>query len=230
MKGNFMKSLIVLCIFLISGSTLLAQQSTKEKPDFSAYYYHKKDLFEKLPNDENEIIFLGNSITDGAEWSELFDDLRIKNRGISGDITDGILYRLEEVTESRPAKIFLMIGVNDLARGTSQQQMLLNYEKIIKRIKDESPKTELYIESILPVNNSYTKFKNHVNKNSEIIRVNNDLKALAMTYSATYIDLHSSFKDINGKLDAKYTEDGLHINGAGYLLWKSKIEKYINDK
>lgn len=225
-----MKSVIVVCILLASGSGLWAQQSEKQRPNFGAYYYHKKDLFERLPNTENEIVFLGNSITDGAEWSEIFNDLRIKNRGISGDITEGILYRLVEVTESKPAKIFLMIGVNDLARGISQQQILLNYEKIIKQIKDDSPQTKLYIESVLPVNDAFSQFKNHVNKNSLIIRLNNDLKALSMTYSAKYIDLHSVFKDINGKLDAKYTEDGLHLNGAGYMLWKTQVEQYIHEE
>ena len=225
-----MKQLILAVLFLMFFSNIYAQIPTKEKPKFGAYYYHRKDLFEKLPNTEHEIIFLGNSITDGAEWSEIFQDLRVKNRGISGDVTDGILYRLEEVTESKPDKIFLMIGVNDLAHGTSRQQILLNYEKIIKRIKDESPKTELYIESILPVNNAFPDFKNHVTKNTEIVQVNNDLKALAVANSATYIDLHSVFKDANGKLDAKYTEDGLHLNGSGYMLWKSKVDQYITEK
>lgn len=208
---------------------LYSQEAQNERPNFGAYYYHKKDLFEKLPNTEHEIIFLGNSITDGAEWSEIFNNLHVKNRGINGDITDGILYRLEEVTESKPDKIFLMIGVNDLARGTSPQQILLNYEKIIKTIKDDSPETQLYIESVLPVNNAFSGFKNHVNKNKEIIALNNDLKTLAITFSAKYIDLHTFFLDNNGKLDPKYTEDGLHLNGAGYMLWKSKIEQYITE-
>lgn len=220
----------ILISFLLIAFTCSLYSQENKRPDFGAYYYHKKDLFEKLPNTEHEIIFLGNSITDGAEWSELFNDLRIKNRGISGDITDGILYRLDEVTESKPDKIFLMIGVNDLARGTSSQQILLNYEKIIKTIKDDSPKTKLFIESVLPVNNTFSGFKNHTSKNKEIIALNNDLKALAITFSAKYLDLHSSFLDNNGKLDAKYTEDGLHLNGAGYMLWKSKIEDYVTEK
>ena len=67
-----------------------------------------------MPDTPNEIIMLGNSITDGCEWSELFQNSNIKNRGISGDITEGVLYRLDEVTRSKPAKVFLLIGINDL--------------------------------------------------------------------------------------------------------------------
>ena len=93
---------------------------------FSEYYYHKKAHFENLPNTQDEIIFLGNSITDGCEWSELFQDLRIKNRGISGDITEGVLQRLKEVTESKPSKVFIMIGVNDISKKFSIMKTSLN--------------------------------------------------------------------------------------------------------
>lgn len=30
------------------------------------------------------------------------------------------------------------------------------------------------------------------------------------------------------KLNPAYTEDGLHLNGSGYLVWKSEIERYMD--
>ena len=77
-------------------------------------YEHRKNLFQQLPNTSGEIIFLGDSMTEYGEWVEFFGNPNIKNRGIAGDMTDGILDRLDEVTASSPSQLFLMIGVNDL--------------------------------------------------------------------------------------------------------------------
>jgi len=198
-----------------------------KKSKHSTYYYQRKTLFEKLPNSENEIIFLGNSISDGCNWSELFDDGRIKNRGISGDVTDGVLDRLTEVTESNPPAIFIMIGVNDLARGRSVDYIVSNYEQILKKINSDSKETKVYVQSVLPVNDEFLKFKNHVNKTKQILSVNKKLKKLAAEYGANYIDLFPMFAMENNKLNPKYSNDGLHLTGDGYLLWKSVVEKYI---
>ncbi len=226
-----MKLFIVLFILLFSIEFTSAQQrqKTAEKPKFSPFYYHKVSHFRTLPNTKDEIIFLGNSITDYCEWAELFQNPNVKNRGISGDVTDGVLLRLDEVTESQPKKIFIMIGINDLSRGKTEEYIFNNYKKIINRIKKESPKTKIYIQSILPVNEARGKYKNHTNKTQNVISLNKQLKELAQnTANAQYIDLFTAFADKNQRLKLEYTFDGLHLNGDGYLLWKSIIEKYVN--
>jgi len=191
-----------------------------------AYYYHKKEHFESLPNSENEIVFLGNSITDGAEWFELFDgNPNIKNRGIGGDDTDGILERLTEVTESGPDKIFIMIGSNDLAYGKGVEHVVNNYRKIIKQIKAGSPGTRLYVQSVLPVDDAL----HYTRPNIDIAKINAALLELTKEYSLTFIDLTGTFSDENGKLSYDYSIDGLHLNGEGYLKWKEIINKYVNE-
>jgi len=225
MEDKIMK-LCVILIAVISFTTVKAQTQTEEIKH-STYYYQKKSMFEILPNDEGEIIFLGNSITDGCEWSELFNDLRIKNRGISGDVTGGILDRLTEVVQSKPAKIFIMIGINDLARGRSVQDITTDYNKIVEEILKASEHTELYIQSVLPVNPDFDKFQNHTNKNEEVLKINQNLKDLAKNYNVNYIDLHKLFLSEDNKLDQKYTNDGLHLTAEGYALWKSAIDNYI---
>lgn len=188
-----------------------------------AYYYHKKEHFELLPDTPNEIIFLGNSITDNAEWAELFSDPNIKNRGIGGDDTDGILGRLSEVTSSKPDKIFIMIGTNDLAYGKKVDDIIGNYTKIIAQIKDDSPTTKLYVQSVLPVEDAL----HYTRPNAEIININDQLIEICKAEGITYIDLHSVFSDENGKLNKEYSIDGLHLNGKGYEVWKKQIVEYL---
>ncbi len=194
----------------------------------STYYFQKKTQFDLLPDTPNEIIMLGNSITDIGLWEEWFPNVNIKNRGISGDVTDGVLYRLNEITSSKPKKIFIMIGVNDLALGMSPDEILVNYKEILGRIKKESPKTDVFIQSTLPVNESIKDFWRHSDKGPLIKELNSKLEVLAKKEKVKYVDLYSSFIDENGQMNLKFTNDGLHINGEGYKLWCELIKDKVN--
>ncbi|HCF29339.1 MAG TPA: G-D-S-L family lipolytic protein [Cyanobacteria bacterium UBA11049] len=191
------------------------------------YYLHQKSQFEILPKSNLEIIFLGDSITDECEWSELLRNFNVKNRGISGDTTNGILNRLSDLLKSNPKKIFLMVGINDfLHTSKSVEQIFVDYEKIVTTVRDDSQNTELFIQSVLPVNNS--KYKIKVN-NENVVKLNERLQELATDTSCQYIDLFPHLSDSQNQLDSRYTWDGIHLNGQAYLVWKQVIEKYIVD-
>jgi lysophospholipase L1-like esterase len=192
----------------------------------SPFYQDKKTHFETLPKSEEEIIFLGDSLTDLCEWSEFFRNSRIKNRGICGDTTEGILNRIDNIVESKPQKLFLMIGINDLSQGRKVEDVLNSYKLILKTLQEQTPKTKVFIQSLLPVNT-----QSFPNRNPEltekVIQVNATLKELAKEFSFQYIDLYSSFLDSNNQLDAHYTSDGVHLKGQGYLIWQGIIEKDV---
>lgn len=191
-------------------------------------YAIKAEQFRSYPNASTDIIFLGNSITAGTDWNELLGITTAKNRGISGDITFGILARLDEVTEGHPAKVFILIGINDIQHNTPDSIIVSNYKKIIQHIKSASPTTKIYFQTLLPVNNEFTQFKNHYNKDEHILYVNSELKKLAEEEKITLINLHSHFLNAEKKLEKKYTMDGLHLNAAGYTLWASILKPYLN--
>jgi lysophospholipase L1-like esterase len=199
-----------------------------QEAQHSTYYYQKKSLFKLLPNNPEEIIFLGDSITDGCEWAELFKNVKIINRGISGDTTNGVLERLDEVIESRPAAVFLMIGINDLARERSVKYILDNLGKIIRKIGKMSPGTTLYVQGLLPVSSKFHQFPAYTNKTREILAINKGLENFCRRSDVVYINLYSSFVTEDDRLDSAYTNDGLHLSGKGYLLWKSLIDRFIN--
>lgn len=196
---------------------------------FSTYYHQRVSLFNSLPASAEEIIFLGNSITDGNEWSELFNDKRLKNHGISGDITAGIIHRIEDVAKRKPRKVFLLIGTNDLARNVEPDSIIKNILSVSTYLRKQSPSTRLYVQSILPVNDVYGKFQGHTSKAAKIISVNKTLKEKAAANHYTFIDLHAPFSDSQGKLKQELTNDGLHLNGNAYLLWKHILYPYVYD-
>lgn len=191
-------------------------------------YKLKVEQFASYPNSSNDIIFLGNSITANVDWNELLERNDVKNRGISGDITFGVLERLSEVTEGKPAKVFILIGINDISRNIPDSIIARNHRLIVSRIKAESPRTKIYFQTLLPVNNEFTQFKNHYNKDEHILFVNNELRKLAEKEKITLIDLYPHFLNANKKLDNKFTQDGLHLTAAGYKVWKDILAPYLN--
>ena len=196
---------------------------------FSTYYHQRLALFKSLPQTKGDIIFIGNSITDGSEWSELFNDVKIKNRGISGDISAGIIKRMDEVVKRKPSKVFLMIGTNDLARGIAPDSVVKNILLIADYLKEQSPSTKLFVQSILPVNAVFGKFGGHTSKAEQIKQVNENLEKQSAAHHYSFIDLYSSFCNSEGKLDARFSNDGLHLLGEGYLLWKHLVYPYVYD-
>ena len=135
-----------------------------------------------------------------AKCNELFNDLRIKNRGISGDVTAGVINRIDEIVERKPARIFSLIGTNDLARKISADSVLKNIFFIVEYLQQEIPTTKIFVQSILPVNSSFGKFAGHTANGDVIRQVNTVLKDKASIQHYTFIDLHTAFADANGNL------------------------------
>lgn len=192
-------------------------------------YELKKQQFEAFKKSKKDIVFLGNSITDYFEWNEYFEKEHFRNRGIAGDITFGVLERLQTIIDGQPKKVFILIGTNDVSRGIPADVVIANIQKMIDRIIDGSPKTKIYVHTILPVNNTFAN-RSHFNKDEIYAVVNDGIRKMGKDNKVTIIDFHDRFLDANGKLDASLTYDGLHLNFKGYELWASILKEgnYLN--
>lgn len=174
---------------------------------------------------KSDILFLGDSLTDNGEWAEMLADANVKNRGIKGDTTKGVLNRLDILMKGQPAAIFVSIGANDLEGGSPISEVIANYQLIIQKLKKGSPTTQIYIQSLLPVNEEIYDGKL---KNEQIIRFNKELQILANNNNLSYIDLFSIYNLSTNGLSAEDTYDGIHLNGKGYQKWTKQLETIIN--
>ena len=184
-------------------------------------YAHRAELFEELKIKSGSLVFLGNSITEQCEWAELLQLPTVVNRGIAMDHTLALLDRLDPITSAKPKAIFLMIGVNDLIT-TRPQQVSANYRKILARIKEQTPSTQVYIQSVLPVNN---RIRETGIENEDILTLNRHIRSLGHEFVYPYIDLHTLLKDRKGRLDEGYTEDGIHLNAKAYRKWGAELRR-----
>jgi lysophospholipase L1-like esterase len=196
----------------------------------SEHYLQRVAQFEQMPLHAGDVVFVGDSITEGGNWAEWFQCQHVSNFGIGGDTTQGVLNRLDMITQAKPGKIFLMIGINDLSvRGAQNIPAILHdYRQILLRVIEESPETRIYVQSVLPVNKTILRclFNNH-----DILVLNAGLREMSSELGLGYINLYPRFVKDN-QLNQAYTPDGLHLTRHGYDLWKEIVEgpvRYVDD-
>ncbi len=219
MKTQFNKILITLTLLLVISFSQVNAQTVKWDSTYRPGKY--KEIVTKWKTEETskkDYVFLGNSITAGTDWAKLLSLPQAKNRGISGDITFGVLERLQDIIDGKPKKIFILIGINDISRNIPDSVILGNYKKMVDRIRKGSKKTQIYFNTLLPVNASFEKFKNHYGKDEHILYLNSEIKKL-VAKNVTVIDLYSQFLDKDNHLRAELTKDGLHLIPEGYKVW-----------
>lgn len=187
-------------------------------------YKHRIETFKRNPLNFGDIVFIGNSITEqGGNWAEKVGIKNVKNRGIAGDVTDGVLNRLDEITHFKPKSVFLLIGINDLfnlhyqKQITSTEYVAKNIIKITEIIHQKSPKTKIYLQTILPTAEVY--MQDYINQ------VNTILKNHKNDAFYQLIDLHKEFANEQGLIKSNLTSDGTHLNKLGYEIWVNTLNK-----
>jgi lysophospholipase L1-like esterase len=166
-----------------------------------------------------DVIMLGDSITEGIDWHEVFPNVRILNRGIAGDTTKGVLKRLDEIIARRPKVVFLMIGINDLQAGVPVHIVSANIRSIVGTL--EQKQISIVLQKTLYVT---TRYRPQVN--SKVNELNESLSDLCKSPTVMCLDLNQILGD-GGALSPSFSQDGLHLNTAGYLVWKNEITAYL---
>ena len=227
MKWN---ALVILCMLCAPGMGVNAQPVTHQRVFDTVPYipeHHEKRLmiFRDEPMTTGGLIFLGNSITEGGDWSRLLSREDVLNRGIGGDITYGLLERLDDIIRRQPDKLFVMIGINDIGKDIPDAIIAENVRKLIRTVKEGSPQTTIIIQSILPVNPEYPGFPQHYDKQLHVLMTNQLLEKAAAMEDAVFLNLFPFFLDERQRLDQELTTDGLHLNDAGYLRWSEILKQ-----
>jgi hexosaminidase len=180
------------------------------------------EVFREIPSSPGAVVFLGDSLTAEGPWGELFGPWL--NRGVKGDTVEGIRARLTEVLDRHPACVFLMIGGNDLMSGRNIDNIADGLRSISKATAETSPGTQLYILSLLPVDES--RFISPVT-NDLIRKANVELRKVAVEFGLAYIDLHSAFAGEDGGLRPELSYDGIHLTPKGYLIWRDILSAHV---
>lgn len=180
---------------------------------------HRYDAFKVLPVSEENIVFIGNSITNMHEWWEAFGNHHVVNRGVSGAVTDEALANIEAIAAGKPKKVFIMIGTNDLGTAgiNTTEHVIANVELMVERLQEVTPQTEIYIQSILPSSRRDMALQQATNV---------ALVALCAEKAITYIDLWDDLLGVATNSNG-LSYDNLHLTANAYKIWCDKIAPYV---
>jgi hypothetical protein len=230
-----MKKRIVVAGFVILSITLIAvliwffgfhlpkvEKDKNQQQLVKEYYDNKLNLYQqendKYSDYEVDVVFLGDSLTDGYNLKLYYPDYVVSNRGIGGETTHGLEERLKvSAYDLKPKVVVMLIGGNNL------NTMFENYEDILIGLKDNLPNTKVILLSLTAMGKDW----GHKN---EIACLNNvKIKLLAEKYDYTFVDLFTPLFDINiGEVYSDYTTDGAHFTSKGYEVVTSVVKPVID--
>lgn len=197
----------------------------------SNFYNEKLAEFAKMrPIDSTDVVMLGDDFIEYAgDWNVLLRARHIRNRGIAGDNIEGVARRARSVTRGKPKAIFLMVGAHDLIGGKTPAELLRQYEDVVRLIRRQSPRTQLFVESVLPVNETLGR-EDLKDKTNIVAQFNRLLRHYCERNGITYINLFRTFvRHGTYELRRELTQDGFALSPFGYKLWAFALNQYIAD-
>jgi lysophospholipase L1-like esterase len=175
--------------------------------------------------DQGAVVFLGDSITQG--WNSLardFPNLKTANRGIGGDTTRGVLYRLNaDVLALKPKAVVLLIGTNDIGNGADPDDVADNIINILQAMQKFNPDMPVIVCKVMPRSNGGQHPAEKIEK----------LNALVENFVKTQPNFHecdtwSIYADANGDCPKDEFPDLLHPNAMGYAKWTAALSPIFN--
>jgi lysophospholipase L1-like esterase len=219
---------IVLCTFALAGA-----QDAKDNPAVKSLSRdndrHKKFL-EIVAKGEGDVIFVGDSITQGWEgagkkvWADNFATFKPVNLGIGGDQTGHVLWRITDGKELEPLKpklAVIMIGTNNTNAHTTEQ-IAGGIKAIVEELRKQRPEMKILLLGVFPRS---ARAADAIR--DKVIRINEIIAKLDDGKNVFYKDIGAKFLEKDGALDKKIMPDALHLSEEGYEIWAAAIKDDI---
>jgi len=219
---------------LALAAPLLAQDNPAVKPLNRDNDRHKAFL-KKVASGEGDVIFIGDSITQGWEgagkkaWAENFEKLKAVNLGIGGDQTGHVLWRITEGKELDPLKpkaAVIMIGTNNTG-GHSAEQIAGGIKAIVEELRKQKPDMKILLLGVFPRGGGIAKEDTVApagKLNPKIKEINAIISKLDDGKNVFYKDIGAKFLNSEGGLERKVMPDLLHLSPEGYQIWADAIK------
>ena len=219
-----MKKSITLFLFVILVISFFFSCDNNDNSAIERYwefYNSKLESFKQenleYQNQSVDVVFLGDSLTEGYNIQKFYPEYIALNRGISGDTTVGLEQRLEvSLYAIKPKVAVMLIGANNM------DTMLENYDSILKSFKENVPKTKIILLSLTSMSGEWGK-KNHLAAYNNV-----QIKKFAEKYEYEFVDLYSRLLNLeDGEIYDEYTTDGGHLTQKGYEVLTNSIKPVL---
>lgn len=237
---NIMITVLTICIvtlgivFLVKNNFFLLREDTKKTTSVKKKVTVNskvpiKDKTKDTSKIDDNYLFVGDFYTDKFDFGDL-DYHYVKEsseRKTTKEVKDNLN---NNIYKYNPSIVFIELGMIDLVDDVNLDEIGENIEKIVKETKDVRPYAKIYIESIYPINRDVSEFNDKIINdkvdNDKIKDLNSKLKKIAKDNDVLYLDVYKLLED-DGKLNEKYTDDGVELNKDGYNKILKEIKKVV---
>jgi lysophospholipase L1-like esterase len=219
---------LLLALLIGAAGTLHAQTAVTDWPALGKYHEANARLAGPAAN-ENRVVFMGNSITEG--WAPLFSaefpGKPYIGRGISGQTTPQMLLRFrQDVIALHPKVVVILGGTNDIAGNTGPSTLEMIEDNLMSMTQlAQANGIRVVLASVLPVFDY--PWKRGLEPASKIVALNAWMKSYAARVGAVYADFHTPMADAREGMKAELSGDGVHPNPAGYAIMVPIVERAI---
>lgn len=182
---------------------------------------------ERLEQDRGAVVFIGDSITQGwgDNLGDSFPGLKVANRGISGDTSRGVLYRLkEDVLALDPRAVVLLVGTNDLEENAQPETVIVNVRLILAALKALPSHPPVVLCKAMPSSATMRRPAPSITRLNELLS-----EAAGQDPQFRLCDTWSIFADPQGDAKKEEFPDLLHPNAAGYQKWAAALRPILTD-
>jgi lysophospholipase L1-like esterase/poly(3-hydroxybutyrate) depolymerase len=188
---------------------------------FRTLWKGRREQWAKMTSvEEGAVVFFGDSITQG--WNSLgkdFPEMKVANRGISGDTTRGLLTRLQgDVLDLKPKAVALLIGTNDLDQGGEPEVVAENMKTLVAALHAANPAMPVVISKVMPRGPKPGLFPEKIQRLNALYE-----EAFKSDAQVTFCDTWALFDDGSGSCKKEEFPDMLHPNAAGYAKWTTAL-------
>jgi len=210
------RAFFALAMFFCTANLTFAMDAKEVKR--TPFYEQTREQY-ALFHGRYDVVMFGDSLTERGHWQDLFPDVKIGNRGIGGDDTQGMLDRVSDVEKTGAKRVFIMAGTNDLSRRVPPEAIAKNIISIAKYFS---------ARGINPViESTILSGKDRIGKNPKINQINKLLRLEAQANGFVYLDINKVIAP-SGYLPEDFTIDGTHLTAAGYNSWRWALQPFIN--
>ena len=178
------------------------------------------------------IAFIGDSICQNAllihgDWNTILGRSDCVNFGIGAQTSVDLRARIGELAGRDYRMVVFIIGINDIGRGYTKEEIVANIDAMITAIRAQNPDCEFLLVSVLPTTDAF-----YAGQQAKINLLNMAYKRYASkTPGVTYVDAYSSFTRKTGEYAyPELLSDGLHPNGAGYAVMAGILADYLPEE
>lgn len=179
------------------------------------------DWKNSIEKDQKAVVFLGDSITQGwgNDFKGAFGEMKVANRGISGDTTRGMLIRLQEdVLALNPSGVVMLMGTNDLEEGAEPEVIASNVKLILAEIQKSNKDLPVILSLVFPSTEQKKRPAEKIKKLNQL-----SIEIAKGFEQVTVVDTWSLYADKNGNAKIGEFPDLLHPNQIGYEKWGNAI-------